>query len=178
MPGAIATESRWAHPSEIVAAARDQVDHTLHQHILDVKVDPDVPVQLDPRLTATALAHLLENAAQCAPSGSTIRARVFDGRGFGDPGARSWPRHRAGRLAASVRAVLPRRRGEGARVGHRHGPLDRTWTAGGGTGPDLGGELSRRRRAVHHRGPAPRRNAEPMRRQPDDATIPYPARRR
>jgi signal transduction histidine kinase len=37
-----------------------------------VKVDPDVPVQLDPRLTATALAHLLENAAQYAPSGSTI----------------------------------------------------------------------------------------------------------
>ena len=30
------------------------------------------PVRLDPRLTATALAHLLENAAQYAPPGSTI----------------------------------------------------------------------------------------------------------
>ncbi len=33
---------------------------------------PDVPVRLDPRLTATALAHLLENAAQYSPAGSTI----------------------------------------------------------------------------------------------------------
>jgi K+-sensing histidine kinase KdpD len=40
-----------------------------------VDVDPDVPVQLDPRLTATALARLLENAAQYAPSGSTIARR-------------------------------------------------------------------------------------------------------
>ena len=70
--GAIATDSRWAHPSEIIAAARDQVDHTLRRHKLVVEVDPDVPVRLDPRLTATALAHLLENAAQYAPEGSTI----------------------------------------------------------------------------------------------------------
>jgi two-component system, OmpR family, sensor histidine kinase KdpD len=70
--GAIATDSRWAHPSEIIAAARDQVEHTLRQHKLDVHVEPDVPVRLDPRLTATALAHLLENAAQYAPEGSTI----------------------------------------------------------------------------------------------------------
>jgi two-component system sensor histidine kinase KdpD len=70
--GAIARDARWAHPSEIIAAARDQVDHTLRRHKLVVEVDPDVPVRLDPRLTATALAHLLENAAQYAPEGSTI----------------------------------------------------------------------------------------------------------
>jgi two-component system sensor histidine kinase KdpD len=70
--GAIATDSRWVHPSEIIAAARDQVEHTLRRHKLDVRVNPDVPVRLDPRLTATALAHLLENAAQYAPEGSTI----------------------------------------------------------------------------------------------------------
>ena len=34
--GAVATESRWAHPSEIVAAARDQVEHTLQPHKLEV----------------------------------------------------------------------------------------------------------------------------------------------
>ena len=33
---------------------------------------PDVPVRLDPRLTATALAHLLENAAQYTPPGTDI----------------------------------------------------------------------------------------------------------
>ena len=70
--GAIAAETRWAHPSEIIAAARGQVEQTLHRHQLDVRVDPDVPVRLDPRLTATALAHLLENAAQYSPAGSTI----------------------------------------------------------------------------------------------------------
>jgi two-component system, OmpR family, sensor histidine kinase KdpD len=70
--GAIAAESRWVHPSEIVAAARDQIEHTLQAHQVDVRIDPDVPVRLDPRLTASALAHLLENAAQYTPPGSAI----------------------------------------------------------------------------------------------------------
>jgi two-component system, OmpR family, sensor histidine kinase KdpD len=78
--GAIASESRWTHPSEIISAARDQVERTLQAHRLEVVIDPDVPVRLDPRLTATALAHLLENAAQYSPPGSTIdvSARVAD----------------------------------------------------------------------------------------------------
>ena len=74
--GAITAETRWAHPSEIVAAARDQVEHALRDHRVDVKIDPDVPVQLDPRLTATAMAHLLENAGQYAPPGSTIHVQA------------------------------------------------------------------------------------------------------
>ena len=41
--GAIATESRWTHPSEIVAAARDQVEQALQAHKLDVTIEPDVP---------------------------------------------------------------------------------------------------------------------------------------
>jgi two-component system sensor histidine kinase KdpD len=78
--GAIATDRRRTHPSEIVAAARSQVEHTLRHHQVDVSIDPDVPVRLDPRLAATALAHLLENAAQYAPAGSAIgvSARVAD----------------------------------------------------------------------------------------------------
>jgi two-component system sensor histidine kinase KdpD len=70
--GAIVKEPRWAHPSEIVAAARDQVEHTLKEHRVSVTAEPDVPVQLDARLTASALAHLLENAAQYAPRGTPI----------------------------------------------------------------------------------------------------------
>jgi two-component system sensor histidine kinase KdpD len=79
--GAVATEARWTHPSEIVATARDQVEQTLQQHDVEVDIDPDLPVRLDPRLTATALAHLLENAAQYAPPASkvTISSRVEDG---------------------------------------------------------------------------------------------------
>lgn len=78
--GGVAAEARWTHPSEIVAAARGQVEQTLRGHVVREQVDPDVPVQLDPRLTATALAHLLENAAHYAPRGSTIeiRARAAD----------------------------------------------------------------------------------------------------
>jgi two-component system sensor histidine kinase KdpD len=74
--GAVATEARWAYPSEIVSAARDQVEHTIQQRRLEVTIDPDVPVRLDPRLTATALAHLLENAAQYTPPDTSIEVAV------------------------------------------------------------------------------------------------------
>lgn len=77
--GAITSEARWTHPSEIVAAARDRVEHALRGHRLEVVVDPDVPVQLDPRLTAAALAQLLENAGQYAPAGSTIHVAATVG---------------------------------------------------------------------------------------------------
>ena len=79
--GAVAEEARWVHPSEIIAAARDQVEHALGAHLVEVAIDPDLPVRLDPRLTAAALAHLLENAAQYSPSGSAVRveARTEDG---------------------------------------------------------------------------------------------------
>ena len=70
--GGVATDARSAHPSEIVAAARDQVEHALRQHRVAVTIEPDVPVRIDPRLTASALAHMLENAAQYSPPGSTI----------------------------------------------------------------------------------------------------------
>jgi two-component system sensor histidine kinase KdpD len=70
--GAVATEQRWSHPSEIVAAARDQVEHTLNEHRIAATTEPDVAVQLDARLTASALAHMLENAAQYAPRGTSI----------------------------------------------------------------------------------------------------------
>jgi two-component system sensor histidine kinase KdpD len=74
--GAVATESRRTHPSEIVAAARDQVEHTLAGNRVTVSIDKDEPVRLDPRLTASALAHLLENAAQYTPAGSPIDVDV------------------------------------------------------------------------------------------------------
>jgi two-component system sensor histidine kinase KdpD len=69
---AVANESRWTHVSEIVAAARDQVEPILVGHRLEVGILHDEIVRLDPRLTASALAHLLENAAQYAPAGSVI----------------------------------------------------------------------------------------------------------
>ena len=50
--GGVATEPRSTHPSEIVAAARDQVEQALRQHVVAVTTEPDEPVRLDPRLTA------------------------------------------------------------------------------------------------------------------------------
>ncbi len=74
--GAISAERRWVHPSEIIEAARAQVEHTLRSHVVEIEGDADRLVKLDPRLTAAALAHLLENAAQYAPSGTTITIRA------------------------------------------------------------------------------------------------------
>jgi two-component system, OmpR family, sensor histidine kinase KdpD len=74
--GAIAPRARWVHPSEIVEAAREQVDVALQGHQVDVELESDVLVRLDPLLTAAALAHLLENAAQYSPAASTISVRI------------------------------------------------------------------------------------------------------
>jgi two-component system sensor histidine kinase KdpD len=70
--GAVVTEARWAPPSEIIAAARDQVAHTLQRHRVDVDIDEDLPLRIDGRITASAVAHLLENAAQYTPDHATI----------------------------------------------------------------------------------------------------------
>jgi two-component system, OmpR family, sensor histidine kinase KdpD len=77
---AVIAESRWTHPSEIIEAAREQVSETVRGHELNLALESDEPVRVDPRLTATALAHILENAAQYAPDGSPIDvvARLAD----------------------------------------------------------------------------------------------------
>jgi len=70
--GAIGTDFRWVHPSEIIAAARDQVGDALDRHPVHVEAESDQLVRVDPRLTATVMAHLLENAAQYTPPGSAV----------------------------------------------------------------------------------------------------------
>jgi two-component system, OmpR family, sensor histidine kinase KdpD len=74
--GTIAADLRWVHPSEIIEGARAMLEQTLDGHRLDVEVDADRLVRVDPRLTAAALSHLLENAAQYAPAASTIDVRA------------------------------------------------------------------------------------------------------
>jgi len=70
--GAILAQARWVDPAEIVEAARDQVELTLRGHRLEVHIAPDRMVRVDPLLTASALAHVLENAAQYSPADSPI----------------------------------------------------------------------------------------------------------
>jgi two-component system, OmpR family, sensor histidine kinase KdpD len=70
--GAIATEPRWIDPAELVEAARDQVGHTLAHRAVSVTSRGGRLVRIDPRLTAAALSHVLENAAQYTPDTSPI----------------------------------------------------------------------------------------------------------
>ena len=67
--GAVAPDVRWVHPSEIFEAARDQVEHTLGGQQVDVESDSDLLVRVDPRLTASALAQVLENAVHYGRGG-------------------------------------------------------------------------------------------------------------
>jgi two-component system sensor histidine kinase KdpD len=74
---AVAAEPEWVEPAEIVAAAAQQVEPALAAHV--VRIDGTTEkalVRLDPRLTSAALAHVLENAAQYSPRGSTITVNV------------------------------------------------------------------------------------------------------
>ena len=79
--GGVSAAERWVHPMEIVGAARDLVPQALGDHPLDARMSADVLVRVDPRLTAAALSHLLENAAQYSPPGSPIEvAAALQGR--------------------------------------------------------------------------------------------------
>ena len=70
--GAIDAEREWVHPADIVDAAIQQVEHALSSHPLELDADTLGSVQVDPRLTSAALAHLLENAGQYAPAGTPV----------------------------------------------------------------------------------------------------------
>jgi two-component system sensor histidine kinase KdpD len=81
--GSIGTDFRWVYPSEIIEAARDQVGDVLDRHAFYVDVESERLVRVDPRLTATALAHLLENAAKYTPPGTQVVAKaVVTGEGL------------------------------------------------------------------------------------------------
>ena len=71
--GAISEDKRWVSPSEIVEAARASVEPALRGRVVELAADCERLVRLDPRLTAAALSHLLENAAHYAPAPSPIQ---------------------------------------------------------------------------------------------------------
>jgi two-component system sensor histidine kinase KdpD len=71
--GAVTNDARWVAPSEIVDAARSHVEHALRGRTIELSVESERLVRLDPRLPAAALSHLLENAAQYSPRSSSIQ---------------------------------------------------------------------------------------------------------
>jgi two-component system sensor histidine kinase KdpD len=74
--GAVEIDVRLVHPSEIVTAAREQVEHALKGRTVHARIEPDEPVRVDPLLTATALARVLENAAHYSPADAAIEISV------------------------------------------------------------------------------------------------------
>ncbi len=75
---AVAAEREWVQPAEIVEAAARQVEPAWDGHRLEIDVGADRSlVHVDPRLTSTALVHILENAGQYSPAGSTIDVNVM-----------------------------------------------------------------------------------------------------
>ncbi len=74
---AVAAEKEWVEPGEIVEAAVRQAEAALAGHPVEWTGDGDKGlVRVDPRLTSVALAHILENAGQYSPPGTTITVTV------------------------------------------------------------------------------------------------------
>jgi two-component system, OmpR family, sensor histidine kinase KdpD len=69
----------WVAPEEIVEAAVAQVQQTLGRHHVVTNATDREVVYVDPRLTSSALAHLVENAAQYSPPDTTIRISASAG---------------------------------------------------------------------------------------------------
>lgn len=79
----ISVERQWVTPAEVVDAAISSRPDLLRRHELAVDAVDDVSVEVDPRLTSMAIAHLLENAAQYSPQGTSIRvSAIGDVRGL------------------------------------------------------------------------------------------------
>jgi two-component system sensor histidine kinase KdpD len=75
--GSVHPRRTWTTPAEIVEAAVTHASAALGGRDVRIDAADDVGVEIDPRLAASALAHLLENAAQYAPDGPiAVRARI------------------------------------------------------------------------------------------------------
>ena len=70
--GHLPVERQWIAAGAIYDAARDQVRPALESRDVVVTADTEHFLHLDPRLTASALAHVLENALQYSPAGTPI----------------------------------------------------------------------------------------------------------
>lgn len=80
--GAMHTEIEWVETADVIAAARHQAEGALRARPVVVADETgETLVQLEPRLTSAALAHVLENAAAYSPAGRpiAIRARLESG---------------------------------------------------------------------------------------------------
>jgi two-component system sensor histidine kinase KdpD len=75
--GAVSPERQWVTPADVVDAAVSYAGRSLGAHTLHVDASVDTAVHIDPRLTSSALAQLLENAARYSPAGSIVEIDAF-----------------------------------------------------------------------------------------------------
>jgi two-component system sensor histidine kinase KdpD len=69
---AIPVQREWVTPADIVDAAVAHARHAIDGHAIRVAADADRVVNIDARLAAVALSHLLENAARYSPADREI----------------------------------------------------------------------------------------------------------
>jgi two-component system sensor histidine kinase KdpD len=131
--GAVAATRQWVVPAEIADAARAQVEHALKGHAVDVRDDSSDLVLLDPRLAASALAHLLANAGAYSPADAPIIVTIATS----NDGLRLTVRDRGPGIAASD---LP----------HLFDRFFRGTAASGTTGTGMGLSIARGLLAVEH----------------------------
>ena len=74
---AVNPNRQWVSPADVVDAAVAHVAPALAEHDLQVDADDLTEIQVDPRLTSTALAHVLENAGRYSPQHATIFVRAW-----------------------------------------------------------------------------------------------------
>ena len=134
---AVNPERQWVSPADVVDAAVAHVAPALAGHTLEIDADGLTEVQIDPRLTSTALAHVLENAARYSPEDAPIAIRAWTEA----DGAHFIVRDHGPGLDASDLDHLfePFYRGQKtqARHGHRARPRDHARIAGGRGRPRL-----------------------------------------
>ena len=76
---AIRIDRQWVTAADVVDAALAHVRHALEGHALRVEADAEMEVEIDPRLTSAALAHVLENAVHYSPMDTPILVRAHVG---------------------------------------------------------------------------------------------------
>jgi two-component system sensor histidine kinase KdpD len=70
--GAVQARREWTTPAEVVEASVSHAAPALANRDLQVNAPDDIGVEVDPRLTSSALVHLLENAARYSANGPIV----------------------------------------------------------------------------------------------------------
>lgn len=74
---AVNPERQWVSPADVVDAAIAHAGPALSAHTLRIDADSEHEISIDPRLTSTALAHVLENAVRYSPAAAPIAVRAW-----------------------------------------------------------------------------------------------------